>query len=269
MRVGDDLVGAPPQRATPRAVAVLSTVHGGSTFTWEEWQLLAHDGSDVWVEYDHDTRDVTLLRPTEPWPPVVDLSGLRTGRTLGLTLEGRQHTLTVREHGTGRVEHVEGQFAEPFAVGQEVEYVDLSAHGTIVSIERTTGPLGPVTSVYHGRRLDSAEQQAPVRPSRRAAHGPRRAVRRLRGRGGRAARPRVVRRPRRLGQRVVHAPVRRHDVAHHRPGRHDRRRHVRAAHRLRRGRRRARQVTRPAPGRPAPEPLHPSARPTTRTRETP
>lgn len=159
MRVGEDLVGAPPQRATPRAVAVLSTVHGGSTFTWEEWQLLAHDGSDVWVEYDHDTRDVTLLHPTEAWPPVVDLSGLQTGRTLGLTFEGRQHTLTVREHGTGRVEHVEGQFAEPFAVGQEVEYVDLSAHGTIVSIERTTGPLGPVTSVYHGRRLDVAEQQ--------------------------------------------------------------------------------------------------------------
>ena len=113
----------------------------------------------MWVEYDHDTRDVTLLRPTEPWPPVVDLSGLQTGRTLGLTLEGRQHTLTVREHGTGRVEHVEGQFAEPFAVRQEVEYVDLSAHGAIVSIERTTGPLGPVTSVYHGRRLDVAEQQ--------------------------------------------------------------------------------------------------------------
>ena len=89
MRVGEDLVGAPPQRATPRAVAVLSTVHGGSTFTWEEWQLLAHDGSDVWVEYDHDTRDVTLLHPTEPWPPVVDLAGLSRNSDLWLApLEG-------------------------------------------------------------------------------------------------------------------------------------------------------------------------------------
>ena len=97
LRVGEDLVGTPPHRATPRAVAVLSTVHGGTTFTWEEWQLLAHDGSDVWIEYDHDTRDVTLLHPTEAWPPVVDLSGLRTGSTLGLRLDGRQHSLVVRE----------------------------------------------------------------------------------------------------------------------------------------------------------------------------
>jgi hypothetical protein len=159
LRVGEDLVGTPPQRATPRAVAVLSTVHGGTTFTWEEWQLLAHDGSDVWIEYDHDTRDVTLLHPTEAWPPVVDLSALHTGRTLGLRLDGRQYSLVVRERGTGRVEHVEGQFAEPFVVGQQVEYVDLSAHGTVVSIERTTGPLGPVTAVYRGRRIDVAEQR--------------------------------------------------------------------------------------------------------------
>jgi len=159
LRVGEDVVGTPPHRATPRAVAVLSTVHGGTTFTWEEWQLLGHDGSDVWVEYDHDTRDVTLLHPTEAWPPVVDLSGLHTGRTLDLRLDGRQHSLVVRERGTGRVEHVEGQFAEPFVVGQQVEYVDLSAHGTVVSIERTTGPLGPVTAVYRGRRIDAAEQR--------------------------------------------------------------------------------------------------------------
>ncbi|MBN0038863.1 DUF4178 domain-containing protein [Cellulosimicrobium cellulans] len=159
LRVGEDVVGTPPHRATPRAVAVLSTVHGGTTFTWEEWQLLAHDGSDVWVEYDHDTRDVTLLHPTEAWPPVVDLSGLHTGRALDLRLDGRQHSLVVRERGAGRVEHVEGQFAEPFVVGQQVEYVDLSAHGTVVSIERTTGPLGPVTAVYRGRRIDAAEQR--------------------------------------------------------------------------------------------------------------
>ncbi|QJW34982.1 DUF4178 domain-containing protein [Cellulosimicrobium protaetiae] len=159
MRVGEELVGAPPQRATPRAVAVLSTNQGGSTYTWEEWQLLAHDGSDVWVEYDHDTRDVTLYHPVEAWPPVVDMSSLQTGRTLGLRLDGRQYSLTVRERGTGRVEHVEGQFAEPFVVGQQVEYADLSAHGTVVSVERTTGPLGPVTAVYRGRRLDTAEQR--------------------------------------------------------------------------------------------------------------
>ncbi len=159
MRVGEELVGTPPQRATPRAVAVLSTVQGGTTFTWEEWQLLGHDGSDVWVEYDHDTRDVTLYHPVEAWPPVVDLSGLHRGRTLDLRLGRRQHRLVVRERGTGRVEHVEGQFAEPFVVGQQVEYVDLSDSGTIVSVERTSGPHGPVTSVYAGRRLDAAEQR--------------------------------------------------------------------------------------------------------------
>lgn len=159
MRVGEELVGEPPQRATPRAVAVLSTVQAGTTYTWEEWQLLAHDGSDVWVEHDHDTRDVTLYHPVEAWPPVVDLSGLHPGRTLDLRLGRQQHRLVVRERGTGRVVHVEGQFAEPFVVGQQVEYVDLTAHGVVVSVERTTGPHGPVTAVYRGRRLDAAEQR--------------------------------------------------------------------------------------------------------------
>jgi hypothetical protein len=159
MRVGEELVGTPPQRATPRAVAVLSTRQDGSTYTWEEWQLLGHDGSDVWVEYDHDTHDVTLFHPTEAWPPVVDLDGLHPGRSLELRLDGRPHRLAVRERGTGRVDHVEGQFAEPFAVGQQVEFVDLAGHGFVVSVERTTGPLGPVTTVYRGRRIDVAEQR--------------------------------------------------------------------------------------------------------------
>jgi len=161
LRVGEQLVGAGPAapRTTARASAVLEMRESGSTYTWEEWQLLGHDGSDVWLEYDHDERELTLYRPTESVPPVVDLSGLHRGRQLDLRLDGRPHRLTVRERGTGTVRSVEGTFAEPFVPGQVVEYADLTAHGVVVSVERTTGPLGPVTSVYSGRRLDVAEQK--------------------------------------------------------------------------------------------------------------
>ncbi|WP_251151984.1 DUF4178 domain-containing protein [Cellulosimicrobium sp. Marseille-Q4280] len=162
LRVGEELVatgtGRDAVRTTVRASAVVEMREAGTTFTWEEWQLLGHDGSDVWLEYDHDERELTLYRPTESVPPVVDLAGLHRGRQLDLRLDGRPHRLTVRERGTGTVRSVEGTFAEPFVPGQQVEYADLTGHGVVVSVERTTGPLGPVTSVYAGRRLDVAEQ---------------------------------------------------------------------------------------------------------------
>ncbi|WP_435737934.1 hypothetical protein V5D56_04870 [Cellulosimicrobium sp. PMB13] len=163
LRVGEELVatgtGRDAVRTTVRASAVLEMREAGTTFTWEEWQLLGHDGADVWLEYDHDERELTQYRPTESHPPVVDLSGLHRGRQLDLRLDGRPHRLTVRERGTGTVRSVEGTFAEPFVPGQQVEYADLTGHGVVVSVERTTGPLGPVTSVYSGRRLDVAEQK--------------------------------------------------------------------------------------------------------------
>ncbi|MCB7135585.1 DUF4178 domain-containing protein [Cellulosimicrobium marinum] len=162
MRVGEELVGEGPEapRTRVRAAAVLETTQAGSTSTWEEWQLVGADGSDLWVEHDHDSGDVTLYRPTETDPPVVDLSDLHRGRALDLRLDGRPHRLHVRERGTGTVRAVAGTFAEPFVPGQRVEYADLAGHGVVVSVERTTaGPLGPVTSVYAGRRLDVAEQK--------------------------------------------------------------------------------------------------------------
>ncbi|MBD5785669.1 DUF4178 domain-containing protein [Cellulosimicrobium terreum] len=173
MRVDEELVGTghPPARTTPRAVAVLGTPDGS---TWEEWQLRGQDGSDLWIEHDHDTSQVTLYEPVETTPPVVDMDGLVPGSRLTLGFDGQTHELAVRERGTGRILSVVGSFAEPFAVGQVVEYADLAGRGVLVSVERTVGRLGPTTSIYRGRRLDAAEQKrvfgrrlAPARGSAR------------------------------------------------------------------------------------------------------
>lgn len=161
LRVGEQVAGtgSGAVRATPRGWLVLRTQSDGSTWTWEEWQLEGHDGSDVWLEYDHATREVALYRPVETRPPVPDLDRLRPRTEVRLRVHGRSYHLVVRERGTATVVGVGGSISEPVEVGQRVEYADLSTGLHLLSVERTGPDHAPRTTTHLGRPLDVDEQR--------------------------------------------------------------------------------------------------------------
>ena len=48
----------------------------GVTDYWEEWEVLGYENLDFWVEYDHDTKAVTLYRPAESEAETVTPEGV-------------------------------------------------------------------------------------------------------------------------------------------------------------------------------------------------
>lgn len=171
MKLGHALVGSPPWRSMPHGVVVYAEKdrEDGRWYHWEEWELLGYQNLDYWVEYDHDTRKVTLYWP-EDVPERLDPEQLRTGQQVTATVDGRAQQLRVGEVGAGTIRDLEGSFTYDLQKGQKVAYAELHGDGFVLSVEKFDER---VLDVYRGRELDAKAQKdhfgKVVAPRRRAS----------------------------------------------------------------------------------------------------
>lgn len=158
MRLGHALVGTPPWRSMPHGVVVYAEKDpsDGRWYHWEEWELLGYQNLDYWVEYDHDTRTVTLYWP-ERVPQTLDPETLRKGQEVTVTVDGTPQRLRVGEVGAGTIRTLEGSFTYDLQVGQKVAYAELHGPGLVLSVEKFDDR---VLDVYRGTVLDAAAQKA-------------------------------------------------------------------------------------------------------------
>ncbi|MFF2621031.1 hypothetical protein [Oerskovia jenensis] len=158
MSLGKHLIGAPPWRSLPQGVVVYGEKDpsDGVTYYWEEWEVLGYENLDFWVEYDHDTKGVTLYRPAES-EEALDPTRMRTGQTVTVTVAGKRHRAVVSEVGVGTIVSLDGSFTYDLTVGQRVAYAELRANRTVFSLEKFDDR---VIDLYQGTVLDAAGQKA-------------------------------------------------------------------------------------------------------------
>ena len=109
---------------------VVSMMEDGERYYWDEWQLVAPDGSVLFLEFDEGRWK--LLQPVDASQPIGgDLSRMRRGSRV--TIAGRQ--ATVIEFSTARVHHVEGTFTWPVKVGDESHYIDAKGGTSDYAVE--------------------------------------------------------------------------------------------------------------------------------------
>ncbi|MCK5795666.1 MAG: DUF4178 domain-containing protein, partial [Deltaproteobacteria bacterium] len=110
---------------------------------WDEWFMVAADGSIRYLEEDED--ELVLLEPitpTEP-PPISELQSATT-----LTIDGRPHF--VEERSTAKIAYFEGQLPWKVTVDTEVSFADLTnSDGGVLSVEWTKREL----EFYAGTKL--------------------------------------------------------------------------------------------------------------------
>ncbi|QCB92215.1 DUF4178 domain-containing protein [Cellulomonas shaoxiangyii] len=157
MKLGTALVGEPPWRSMPHGVVVYAEkdASDGKWYHWEEWELLGYQNLDYWVEYDHDTRKVTLYWP-ETVPETIDPEKLRTGQEITATVDGRKQKLRVGEVGAGTIRTLEGSFTYDLQKGQTVAYAELHGDDFVLSVEKFDAR---VLDVYRGTVLDAKAQK--------------------------------------------------------------------------------------------------------------
>jgi hypothetical protein len=158
MKIGKHLIGAPPWRSLPQGVVVYGEKDpsDGVTYHWEEWEVLGYENLDFWVEYDHDTKAVTLYRPVES-EESLDPARLRKGQTVTVTIAGKKHRTTVSDVGVGTIASLDGSFTYDLTVGQGVAYAELRAKDLVLSLEKFDDR---VIDLYQGTVLDVAGQKA-------------------------------------------------------------------------------------------------------------
>ncbi|MFF3065853.1 hypothetical protein ACFVQ3_14995 [Oerskovia sp. NPDC057915] len=158
MSLGKHLIGAPPWRSLPQGVVVYGEKDpsDGVTYYWEEWEVLGYENLDFWVEYDHDTKAVTLYRPAES-EEALDPTRMRKGQTVTVTVAGTKHRAVVSEVGVGTIASLDGSFTYDLTVGQRVAYAELRANRTVFSLEKFDDRI---IDLYHGTVLDSEGQKA-------------------------------------------------------------------------------------------------------------
>ena len=180
-RVGEVLTGAGggSPSFTPRAAALLATRNCLAFESWKQvrgfvdrssstdgtrgrremWQLTRDDGADVWLDYDHGTRELVLLEPIETTRPVGNPERHVPGRQVVVERHGIASGMTATRHGFARVTEIEGGFAMPLDSGDVFEYADLAGSGgRVAHVRRTTNRLGSTTFVYAGRVVGVSEQ---------------------------------------------------------------------------------------------------------------
>lgn len=158
MTLGKHLIGSPPWRSLPQGVVVYGEKDpaDGVTYHWEEWEVLGYENLDLWVEYDHHTRDVTLYRPVES-EEALDPTRMRAGQIVTVTVAGKKHRTKVSEVGVGTIASLDGSFTYDLTVGQRVAYAELRTQDTVLSLEKFDDR---VIDLYQGTVLDVAGQKA-------------------------------------------------------------------------------------------------------------
>ena len=158
MTLGKHLIGAPPWRSLPQGVVVYGEKDpsDGVTYYWEEWEVLGYENLDFWVEYDHDTKAVTLYRPAES-EETLDPTRMRKGQVVTVTLSGKKYRTTVAEVGVGTIASLDGSFTYDLSIGQRVAYAELRTKDMVLSLEKFDDRI---IDLYHGTVLDTAGQKA-------------------------------------------------------------------------------------------------------------
>jgi hypothetical protein len=130
LRVGmSGLLGGKEYRIAARTV--FSMTEEGETSYWHEFELVAPDGSLLYLE--HDEGEWKLFEPFMPMQPLtVDVvHGLGVGSKL--ILDGRGHQVT--ERGVATVRFVEGVPSQPPAAGEQRHYLEAGFGSQQVSVE--------------------------------------------------------------------------------------------------------------------------------------
>ena len=113
---------------------------------WDEWFMVAADGSIRYLEEDDD--ELVLLEPTTPTepPPISELESATT-----VKIDGRTHLL--EEHSTAKIAYFDGQLPWKVTVDTEISFADLTdADGNVTAVEWTKREL----EFYSGRKLTPA-----------------------------------------------------------------------------------------------------------------
>ena len=113
------------------ARTVLSVEEEGETYYWQEFDLLAEDGSCLYLE--HDEGNWKLITPFEPRQPLRpdQVAALSPGGTA--FFEGKP--LTVTKRGTGTVREVTGKPVHGARPGEIRPYVEFGAGNDLFSVE--------------------------------------------------------------------------------------------------------------------------------------
>lgn len=81
---------------------------------WEQWRLIDDNSEELWLEINRDINTVVLHEPV-PIQPMIDPLALEVGQTLQLKVNGRPHSVEVKDvyradidHETGAVPHLTG-----------------------------------------------------------------------------------------------------------------------------------------------------------------
>lgn len=99
----------------------------GQWYYWEEWELTGFSDYDCWVEYDHDTKQVSLYEPVR-FTERIDPEKLQAGAVMQLTDEtGVARQVTVDEVGRGTIAELKGKNAYQVFVGEEMVYATLAS----------------------------------------------------------------------------------------------------------------------------------------------
>ena len=95
------------------------------TSYWEEWELTGLENYDSWVEYDHDSKVVSLYEPVR-FAQRLEPEHLAAGNEFSITLEdGTVQTITVAEAGEGTIMAIHGKNAYQVFEGEPMAYASL------------------------------------------------------------------------------------------------------------------------------------------------
>jgi hypothetical protein len=110
---------------------VLTTQEEGTTYQWDEFELISADGDVLWLEYDEG--QWKLMEPFVPAQPIGPQEIAQLSEGSSLPLEGVNATIT--DIGRAEVRFVEGELTFAATVGDTRGYADASYFNQLYVVE--------------------------------------------------------------------------------------------------------------------------------------
>jgi hypothetical protein len=128
---------------------VLTTQEEGTTYQWEEFELISADGDVLFLEYDEG--QWKLMEPFVPEKPIgpQEIAGL--GKGSSVSLDGVNAHIT--DMGRAEVRFVEGELTFAATVGDTRGYVDATAFNQLYVVEWNEEEI----EFYRGQPLSERE----------------------------------------------------------------------------------------------------------------
>ena len=127
---------------------VWSMVEEGTTYYWQEFQLVGEDGSTYFLEFDEGQWKLSQkFTPLTPFDP--NAESYAPGRHVHLDTTAA----TVTDRAVGKIEHIEGELTYRAQVGDQIQYLDAKRLNTFYSVEWTEDSI----EYYRGKYLSARE----------------------------------------------------------------------------------------------------------------